>query len=96
MDNNDHIQLLLGIDGKVDEMRDKLHSIELVQTRIESDLKYHIKRTDLLEEKVMHIDENVKPIETAAHAITGIGKVMAFLAGILMAVLSIFRFFKKN
>jgi hypothetical protein len=96
MDNNDHIQLLLGIDGKVDEMREKLHSIELTQTRIESDLKYHIKRTDLLEDKIMDIDASIKPIENATNAITGVGKIIAFFMGIIMAVLSLFRFFKKN
>jgi len=32
--NDDQIGLLVSIDNKVDEVKDKLHSIELIQTRM--------------------------------------------------------------
>jgi len=81
----------------VDEVKDKLHSIELIQTRMETDLKYHIKRTDLLEQKVLDIDDKMKPVETAKNAVWGLTKVIAFLAGMGVALLSLFRsIFNKN
>lgn len=95
MSDND-FSLLVSIDGKVDEVKDKLHNIELIQTRMESDLKYHIKRTDILEQKVLEIDDKVKPVENAKNAIWGISKVLAFLTGVGVAFLTIFKFFNKD
>ena len=95
MSDND-FSLLVSIDSKVDEVKDKLHNIELIQTRMESDLKYHIKRTDILEQKVLEIDDKVKPVENAKNAIWGISKVLAFLTGVGVALLTIFKFFSKD
>jgi hypothetical protein len=62
MENN-NTEILVSIDSKVDQVKDKLHSIEIVQTRIESDLKYHIKRTDLLEDQVVSINKKVEEFD---------------------------------
>jgi hypothetical protein len=95
--NDDQIGLLVSIDNKVDEVKDKLHSIELIQTRMETDLKYHIKRTDLLEQKVLDIDEKMKPVETTKNVIWVLAKIIAFLAGAVVAVFSFFKdIFNKN
>lgn len=91
----DHVGLLVGIDGKVDEVREKLHNIEIVQTRMESDLKYHIRRTDILEEKVMDIDEKVKPVESVKHLGTGIVKFLGFIGALAAAAAGIIRYLNK-
>lgn len=95
MSDND-FSLLVSIDGKVDEVKDKLHNIELVQIRMESDLKYHIKRTDILEQKVLEIDDKVKPVEKAKAALWGMSKVFAFLTGVGVALFSILEYFNKD
>jgi len=51
---------------KIDRLDDKLGTIAECQIRMESDLKYHIKRTDILEEKV-------EPIVKAHNAIKWVG-----------------------
>jgi hypothetical protein len=95
--NDDQIGLLVSIDNKVDEVKDKLHSIELIQTRMETDLKYHIKRTDLLEQKVLDIDDKMKPVETTKNVVWVLAKIIAFLAGAAVAIFSFFKdIFSKN
>lgn len=95
MSDND-FSLLVSIDSKVDEVKDKLHNIELIQTRMESDLKYHIKRTDILEQKVIDIDDKVKPVENAKNAIWAFSKALAFFTGVGVAVLTIFKYFSRS
>ncbi len=87
----DHTELLIRIDSKVDEVKEKLHSIELVQGRMEGDLKYHIKRTDLLEEQVSKIDEKIKPIEAIKSTSGMLAKIVAFLMGVAVAVSTIIK-----
>ncbi len=87
----DHTELLIRIESKVDEVKEKLHSIELVQGRMEGDLKYHIKRTDLLEEQVSKIDEKIKPIEAIKSTSSMLAKIVAFLMGVAVAVSTIIK-----
>jgi hypothetical protein len=87
----DHTELLIRIDSKVDEVKEKLHSIELVQGLMENDLKYHIKRTDLLEEQVNKIDEKIKPIESIKNTGGILAKVMAFIMGAAVAISTIIK-----
>jgi hypothetical protein len=94
--SKDHIDLLIVIDGKVDEVKEKLQGIQVIQARMESDLKYHIKRTDLLEEKVFDIDEKIQPVESAKNTIWGFGKLIAFITGVIVAILTILESLKKH
>lgn len=87
----DHTELLIRIDSKVDEVKEKLHGIELVQGRMEGDLKYHIKRTDLLEEQVSKIDEKIKPIDAIKSTSGMLAKVVAFLMGAAVAISTIIK-----
>jgi len=94
--HEDNVSLLIGIDSKVDEVKEKLHNIEIVQTRMESDLKYHIRRTDILEEKVMDIDEKIKPIEGIKDFAIYTGKVVAFIGTLTMLIVSLMKLFSKQ
>lgn len=91
--DQEHFELLKGIDVKVDNIKDKVHNIELVQVRIENDLKYHIKRTDLLEQKVLEIDEKIQPVESAKNALFGLSKVLAFVVGMATAIITIIKYY---
>jgi len=44
------------------EIRDDIQAIRESQIRMESDLKYHIKRTDLLEQKVDKNEQILQPL----------------------------------
>jgi hypothetical protein len=94
--HEDNVSLLIGIDSKVDEVKEKLHNIEIVQTRMESDLKYHIRRTDILEEKVMDIDEKIKPMEGIKDFAIYTGKVVAFIGTLTMLIVSLMKLFSKQ
>jgi hypothetical protein len=94
--HEDNVSLLIGIDSKVDEVKEKLHNIEIVQTRMESDLKYHIRRTDILEERVMDIDEKIKPVEGIKDFAIYTGKVVAFIGTLTMLIVSLMKLFSKQ
>ena len=89
------LDILITIDSKVDEVKEKLHSIEITQTRMESDLKYHIKRTDLLEGKVFEIDEKIKPVETVKELSFSVFKLVSFIAAIAGAAFAITNLLKS-
>ena len=91
MSENDHTILLVNIDKKVDEVKDKLHSIETTQVRMEGDLKYHIKRTDLLEEQVELINKQTEPFNSAKILF----KLIPLLTGAVIAVLTIIKLLKN-
>ena len=46
----------------MDEIKKDIRVIRESQIRMEGDLKYHIKRTDVLEGKVLKQDELLKPL----------------------------------
>lgn len=94
--HEEQVSLLIGIDNKVDEVKEKLHNIEIVQTRMESDLKYHIRRTDILEERVMEIDEKVKPVESFKGFAMFTGKLIAFIGTLTMAIVSLMKLLSKD
>ena len=47
---------------EMEEIRKDVKVIRESQIRMESDLKYHIKRTDLLEDRLEDIETDIKPI----------------------------------
>lgn len=84
-----NISLLVSIDGKIDALKDQVYDISIVQTRIESDLKYHIKRTDLLEDQIGEINNKVNPLHDAKHALIYISKIIGFFFGVLAGAIAI-------
>jgi hypothetical protein len=94
MENN-NTEILVSIDSKVDQVKDKLHSIEIVQTRIESDLKYHIKRTDLLEDQVVSINKKVEEFDFIKFVITKNFKVISIVAGSILTILTILKLLRS-
>jgi predicted nuclease with TOPRIM domain len=93
---SEQFQILIGIDNKVHEVKEKLHGIELVQTRMEGDLKYHIKRTDLLEEQLNEVSDQVKPVETFKSFLTFTAKMVAFFTSLAIAVGTVLKITSKN
>lgn len=89
-----HLDVLINIDNKIDDVKNHIHSVELIQTRMESDLKYHIKRTDLLEDKLFEIDDKLRPVEKTKHAAIGIARLIAFLIAAIAAIGGLLRVLK--
>lgn len=76
------------IDRKQDDMRES-------QIRMEEDVNYHIRRTDLLEEKMnlqkKATNERFKKLEEPKQVISGIKKALIWLGGIGTAVFGIYK-----
>jgi hypothetical protein len=87
--------LLINIDKKVDQIKNKLSDVEVVQTRMETDLKYHIRRTDLLEEQIDHINKSVEAFDIIKIVFLNAIKIVSFIAGVTIAIITIIRFFKN-
>lgn len=67
-------------------MQDELEEIKLILTEIKTDLKYHIKRTDLLEEAL-------RPVQKHVNFVNGFGKFLIIAAAVTTAVVSIVALF---
>lgn len=94
MSEQDNTVLLVNIDKKVDEVKDKLHGIEVIQSRMENDLKYHIKRTDLLEEQVELVNKNIEPFTIIKVVLLVSLKIIPLLIGIAVGIFTIAKFIK--
>lgn len=76
------------IDAKLDKLQDKLSSIDVTLAAQHESLKTHIKRTDLLEEKVHAIEKD-------SFMNKGMLKFIGLLAVVLGIVEGIMRLVKK-
>lgn len=70
-----HTELLLKIDSKLDRVDERLDNLTIIQSSQQKDLEYHIKRTDLLEEKV----ESFKP-----------SRILIWAGGASVAIMSLY------
>ena len=66
----------------MEEMRKDVQAIRESQIRMEENVRYHIKRTDLLEEKVEGIEKDIKPIYVI-HFFKENYKFLLFLVGVV-------------
>lgn len=74
------------IESKVDVIVERIHAIDKTLERNTASLELHIKRTDLLEQKL-------KPVEDHVAAINGFMKFIGFIgivAGIVASLVKIF------
>jgi hypothetical protein len=90
-------EILVDVERKIDVIRENIHDLELTQIDIKKDLSYHIKRTDVLEDEVLHLAERIKPIESIRFTWQNILKLVAFFTAIsalgttVVAVLDYFK-----
>jgi hypothetical protein len=61
---------------------------------MESDLKYHIKRTDLLENRVETINDKVESLDISRILLSKIAKAIPIIAGVIVAILTILKLIK--
>lgn len=64
------------------------------QIRMEADLKYHIKRTDLLEQKVEQVDMDVLRLKQPL-AFIEVVKIAGLVAALVSSALVILKYFKS-
>jgi len=71
-----------------------IQAIRESQIRMESDLKYHIKRTDLLEEHVDKIETQVDILRKPM-PLTDVLKIAGTVAAMVASIITILDLFKK-
>lgn len=84
-------QKLERIENKLDRLVDQQGEIGVHIAEIKKDLKYHIKRTDLLEADVKPIKKHVSNV----HAILKLVGMLSLLAGVAEGVVITLEYIKK-
>ena len=75
-------------------MINDIKDIRESQIRMEADLKYHIKRTDLLEQKVEQVDADVLKLKQPL-AFMEVVKIAGLVAALVSSTLVILKYFKS-
>jgi len=86
---------LEAIENKVDKLDERLDSIEKVLIKQELNIDIHIKRTNLLEESVSLLREDLRPLERHVDYIHGALKMIggiAVLIGMLVGATELISF----
>jgi predicted S18 family serine protease len=81
------------IEVKVDKLDERLDTIEKVLIKQEKNIEIHILRTNLLEESVDLLRQEMRPIEKHVHYMHGALKlvgIISLLAGIAAAIKELF------
>ena len=68
------------LEEKLDRISDDLSEIKVTQAEQAKDLKYHIKRTDISEERLNKVEEEVIKLATTKHKFDGAFKVIGMIA----------------
>lgn len=71
------------LEEKLDKISDDIAEIKVVQAGQAKDLKYHIKRSDLNENRIEVVEEKLLPLITAKNRLDGAFKVIGIIASIL-------------
>lgn len=81
------------ISDKIEKTEGRLGNIDITLAEQAKDIKYHIKRTDLSEERLERLENEVKPVKDHVTRVEGIVKFLSILAtviGISVAVSKLF------
>ena len=79
---------LVKIDTKLDRIDTRVDYLEVNSAEITADLKYHIKRTDMLEDEL-------KPIKTKYEQMVGVGKFFGAVFAIVSVLETVIHLFLK-
>ena len=84
MDDN---EILKSIHDDVKDIKKDVSELKTNQAVMQLDVEHHVKRSDLLEDIVKHLDEQrIQPIEKELAQLKGSRKGMYQLAGLLIAL----------
>jgi cob(I)alamin adenosyltransferase len=82
-------------DEKLDKIVEDISEIKVTLAGQAADIKYHIKRTDLAEEHLRKLEDELKPVQKHVEQLNGILKAvggLAVLASIIKAGIEVAKF----
>ena len=74
--------ILIKLDSKVDKISDRLSSVDVTLARQHESLDTHIKRTEILEEKLEPVEKHVAMMNGALKLLGIIGVLVGILEGL--------------
>jgi archaellum component FlaC len=80
---------------RLDRIDDRMGSMSTTLTEQAVDIKHHIKRTDLLEQRVEQVAESIKPIQEHVARIRSVGWFLAGLTAMVGTVLGVIEALNK-
>jgi len=88
-------ELLNLIHQDVKEIKEAVAEIKTNQAVMQLDVKHHVKRSDMLEDLVTHLDETkISPLQADMNQIKGIYKFVMFLSLLATIALAFIEWFK--
>lgn len=79
------------LDEKLDKINDRLGETEKAIIRNTDSLEIHMMRTELAEQRLELIEEEIKPVLQGVGFLKTVAKIGSFLAGILYSISNIFK-----
>lgn len=81
------------INQKLEVIEREIVEIKLILVRQEENIRHHIRRTDLAEENLKELRNQLKPIETHVRHVEGALKVFGFISVLVAVAVSIIQLF---
>lgn len=75
----------------LEQYRQELVDIKISQVEMQQDLKHHIKRTNLLEDSVTMMREEIAPIKTHVAIVGAIAKSAIIVIGAIASLVAIYK-----
>lgn len=84
-------ELLLKIDTKIDEIKEKLNDHEVILTKQQNNIEEHMRRTDIAEERLENFEKEVKPILEGISGLKTLAKIISFVSVLAYSISRLFR-----
>ncbi len=84
-------ELLLKIDAKIDEIKEKLNDHEIILIKQQANIEEHIRRTDVAEERLENFEKEVKPILEGISGLKTVAKIVSFVSVLVYSISRLFR-----
>lgn len=83
---DDTSKILDRIEAKMDKMQDNMGEMKEILARNTSDIEHHIKRTDLAEQNLELLREDLKPIKNHVSFVKGVMWALGIVGAFVMAL----------
>lgn len=84
-------EMLLKIDTKIDEIKEKLSDHEIILAKQEANIQEHMRRTEVSEKRLEKFEQDVKPVLEGISVFKTIAKIASVVSAIVYSISRIFR-----
>lgn len=84
-------EMLLKIDTKIDEIKEKLSDHEIILAKQEANIQEHMRRTEVSEKRLEKFEQDVKPVLEGISVFKTIAKIASVVSAVVYSISRIFR-----